>query len=1141
MARQHTAEDLIAEVQQHLEATDASAFLVLPRIVRRVIRHDADFAVLGLHVPHRQSCVTTRSLLRQMVDTDELGRPLAENGPDRAILIARPGEQQLADMDLPALSLYCWRLLFHSQVHAALDELVDAGRLAPTDIRTRVARIGQAEFDEISAVLRNENYLPRDAGHQHVYIEFAAVYLELRAFAPHWLPTYFPSISDFEQIDEVLRQDVDSQSLYEQSRLPGAPDPSCDRELTEQVSEPDPGPDIIPLESGTRSRQVFWRMIRKARAASARGNVVRAAILRRRAVPYATPEFLSEATIGSAVELDRLTSRLQAALGFAHAEAESWREVLAAILAHSSRGFWNADARLLYDLQKVCVDHERETYTIDLIDWVWSLGRRPLRRPLPNQREVLMTRHLHGAGRRLLHSKLSGSERMRLSLLLHAAANSAAGQLRTRLRPQTVQSLADVGFQPQNVPERVAVHKLVEELLDGIVQRGFLTMGHLRDAISRNNLKLPDLAGPAELFTGDRLLRADRRLGTTLDGVYRGGEFYMLGLQGLSSLAFGTRTGRFITQFIVLPFGGAAVALEGLEHLLNWITVPLFDYHSDVLTVWSLVGLGSFLLGLMQVRKFRRFVWDVLRAFHHVARGVCIDIPLRISRLPAVRAILKSTPVVLLRRYVVVPLLVALTLCSGLALSHVRNAFSPGVLVGLYLLSNVILNSRVGRNTQELASEWIEHTWQQIRIHVFVALFDLVMETFKRILEGLERVLYAVDEFLRFRSGELAITIFIKAILGVIWSVCSFVIRIYVNLLIEPQVNPIKHFPVVTVSHKIILPMSLWLTHLLATPLKPIVGSVFANTLAGTTVFLLPGVFGFLVWELKENWRLYVANRPANLAPVLVGTHGETLIRLMKPGFHSGTLPKLFGKFRRAVRIENRDRQRPVLANLRDKLRHLEDSIRQFVEREFITLLDESPQWEARPLTVASIDVASNSLRIAIHCPRLSPDPLWLAFQEQSGWLVGGILDPGWINRLSRDQLRILQGALAGLYRIGGVDLIREQIEACFSPRTPPYDIAERGLTLWPEGRYEIEVTYNLDQRPVISPRPRSVARSFNLPSLRSSDLVFGDSEISWESWVRFWEAPATDFGEQSPRWAAVRLLPVSQSITEPESEPRTA
>ena len=37
-------------------------------------------------------------------------------------------------------------------------------------------------------------------------------------------------------------------------------------------------------------------------------------------------------------------------------------------------------------------------------------------------------------------------------------------------------------------------------------------MGDLRDAISRNNLKLPDLSEPFDFLRGDRLLRADRRL-----------------------------------------------------------------------------------------------------------------------------------------------------------------------------------------------------------------------------------------------------------------------------------------------------------------------------------------------------------------------------------------------------------------------------------------------------------------------------------------------------------------------------------------------------------------------------------------------------------------------------------------------------
>ena len=54
--------------------------------------------------------------------------------------------------------------------------------------------------------------------------------------------------------------------------------------------------------------------------------------------------------------------------------------------------------------------------------------------------------------------------------------------------------------------------------------------------------------------------------------------------------------------------------------------------------------------------------------------------------------------------------------------------------------------------------------------------------------------------------------------LGLVWVVVAYLVRIYVNLLIEPQVNPIKHFPVVTVSHKVILPLSVHLTRIAAAP-----------------------------------------------------------------------------------------------------------------------------------------------------------------------------------------------------------------------------------------------------------------------------------------------------------------------------------
>ena len=212
----------------------------------------------------------------------------------------------------------------------------------------------------------------------------------------------------------------------------------------------------------------------------------------------------------------------------------------------------DSDRKLLYDLQKVCSDHERVTYKVDLVKWLVSRGQRPIKRPLPNQSEAMMAKHLRTAAGRLPFIHLSGLHRERLSTLIRSAAASAEQQMRQRLRPAVRTTLAEVGFEPRNLPERVAFNKVTEQSLDCIADRGYLTMGYLRDAISRNNLKLPDVSSIGQIIKGDRLLKADDKFDVALDGVYHRGEFYLRWLQVISSLAFGTRVGRFATQYLSL-------------------------------------------------------------------------------------------------------------------------------------------------------------------------------------------------------------------------------------------------------------------------------------------------------------------------------------------------------------------------------------------------------------------------------------------------------------------------------------------------------------------------------------------------------------------------------------------------------------
>src|SRR5262249_41031914 len=174
-------------------------------------------------------------------------------------------------------------------------------------------------------------------------------------------------------------------------------------------------------------------------------------------------------------------------------------------------------------------------------------------------------KHLRTALGRLSAVRLADSDRLHLQRLLESALHKAEEGLRARFKPVLAAALEDVGLAARDPVDRAAFDKVVEELLDRISEYGFLTFSQLRDTLSRNQLKLPDLGDPQTFIRGDPLLRLDRRLGSLLDGVYRPGEFYMRWLESLSSLNFGTPLGRALTLYVTLPPGAALV----LPHLLG--------------------------------------------------------------------------------------------------------------------------------------------------------------------------------------------------------------------------------------------------------------------------------------------------------------------------------------------------------------------------------------------------------------------------------------------------------------------------------------------------------------------------------------------------------------------------------------------
>ncbi len=383
----------------------------------------------------------------------------------------------------------------------------------------------------------------------------------------------------------------------------------------------------------------------------------------------------------------------------------------------------------------------------------------------------------------------------------------------------------------------------------------------------------------------------------------------------------------------------------------------------------------------------------------------------------------------------------------------------------------------------------------------------------------------------------------LKAVFGLAWSVIHGVIRFCVTLLIEPQINPIKHFPVVTVSHKVILPWAVHVTYILAAPLTPFLGVYLANAIGPIVVTAIPGVFGFLAWELKENWKVYSANRSSRLRPVRIGHHGESLLRMLCPGFHSGTIPKLFARRRRAARKAHQNPNVNKQARYTEKLHHEAESLRHFVDRELIGLLRESRTFRERSLSVGHVGLATNRVSILLRDDAQPDEPVHIDFAEQSGWLIADVAELGWLAELTDEDRAVFRTALAGLYKLGAVDLVREQIEsqlvapsipvemaaadatspaivATHAAKTHPYDVASTGLVVWPLGHYEAEVHYSLDETPTTLPRPRSLARAAGLTPLPLASLMFAEHSLTGDDWRAYWET------EQSLSAIPLRLLP---------------
>lgn len=1158
------------------------ARIVPERILRRLARERMTAIDEGRMILHDDLAIVPDSLLEGVIDDDELDITSETGRPSCWILLSRIPPRSDAD-DEPRRRRELWRRLFHGMVDRWLFDRRTSGQWRRSLVRSWIESLGETTLKEIRSVLREDRLIGSDSSEPQLLAEFATAYLQLKWFEPEALPLVFPALEQL-NLDSVRWIDVEvpAARIFEESRLPGACERSswADSEWITEMWQPSQGEDssrtheshaglleppaavsgTIPKatpravgEERTDSRFAQWierlrsrfsdesdtKKVRldQARAVSRlavrKGNYVRAArwavIERQLAVEAGSPTGRQTDPIAL---LNALAERLTDALRMPES-AEAWRTVLIRLFQADPGGFWSKDARALYDLQRVALDAEKPVYVVDWGRYLRSFGRKPARRHLPDVPYVMMLRHLRSALLRLPALAIDEPVKRSLRRLLEDAVHRTENRFRAHVRPVLESALEDAGFVPANLPERVAVRGIVDQLIDQVVEYGYFGLGHLRDTISRNAAKMRDLTGPAEWLRGDALLRTDALLSARLDGIYRRGEIYLRLLQRASSAVFAGPVGRLATWYGILPFFGAFMLMGGLyfipEELNHWV-LGMFDLHiyvphqlNPINHTFNVFLVGIFLMGMIHHQGFREWVLHSLRRSGLYLRGIVWDWPRRVLAVPIIKLVFGSFYVAQAWKWVFKPLLVTAAVWWWIPDKDLtRNSDLFVGLGAIYVSMVAAFNSRPGRDFQEHVLEWISWLWRRFGIALMVSLYTFLADIFETLSETVNRALYAIDEFIRFRRSRGRYMEWFSGVVGLIWGMALYVFRFVFNLLVEPQINPIKHFPVVTVSHKFLLPM----IPMLAATIMPFFDDDKKQATAAATLIMsvIPGAIGFIVWELKENWKLYEANRPRTIGPVRIGHHGESLARLFTPGFHSGTVPKLLHRMRRSRQKGLRTGRLGKLAELSLSYLQVEHALRNFFEREWLRLVNGSAAFRDRPLRVGTMWITNHGVTAKVVTDCGQP-VVTVRFDSEDTWIIADTLLHEESADLRHEQWQCLKVSLAGLFAQCGVDMTTTQIESTGLMRPLARVLVEEdGLVVFPDPLYRPRerYIYDISQPGLIEPRTKPFSDPLAIldgilpewrssedddpwPVLESEKVNLKRTPVSWAEWISYW------------------------------------
>ncbi len=289
---------------------------------------------------------------------------------------------------------------------------------------------------------------------------------------------------------------------------------------------------------------------------------------------------------------------------------------------------------------------------------------------------------------------------------------------------------------------------------------------------------------------------------------------------------------------------------------------------------------------------------------------------------------------------------------------------------------------------------------------------------------------------------------------------------------------------------------------------------------------------------------MHRANRQKQLRAVGVGPHGETVRQLLQPGFHSGTVPKLYARLRQAEREAIRTGSWRTARTCRRALAEVELTIRRLIERELVKLLQESTRWKGESLRVGSVVLTPTRIGIElmqtgnreqgtgngeqkIHSDSSVPCSVRLEWEDEAGWLVASIREPGWLEALSEDQRQAATTALAGLYKLAGIDLVREQVRENLPPPATNFMLTARDLVVEVGPYQDPAIRYDLSRpRGLLKPRTLDGTPAPDWPPLDPARVIFALVPLSWQQWVESWQGSPDGKTPRTLFTTPVKLLP---------------